>query len=133
MIINNTEMQNLYVVEADLNVRSGPGIEYSIIGGIKKYELVDVQYSTNDFAYIGKGRWVCNRYLERYVDGITNEANWKVTTMYNMNMRSGPGTNYYSKGIIQKGTTVKVIKVKNNWFYVQYKNKKFWLSGLYLK
>ena len=134
MIINNVQMQNLYVVQENLNVRSGPGTSYTIIGGIKQYELVDVKHCLNNFAYIGNGQWVSQRYLERYTDGITQREmkNWKVTTMANLNMRTGPGTQYCKIGIIPKGKTVKVLKQENNWFKVKYKNKVFWLFGQYL-
>lgn len=50
----------------------------------------------------------------------------------NLNVRSGPGTQYCKIGIIPKGKTVKVLKQENNWFKVKYKNKVFWLSGQYL-
>lgn len=134
MIINNVEMQNLYVAQENLNIRSGPGTNYTIIGGCYKYSLVDVQYIDNGFAYIGKGQWICSKYLKRYTDGLEdNMQGWKMTTMHNLNMRKGPGTQYRSLGILKKGKTVEVIKEQNNWFQVKYKNKTFWLSGMYLK
>lgn len=129
MMINNVEIPNLYYVKENLNVRSGPGTSYTIIGGIRKDNLVEVKYSIDGFSYIGRGRWICSRYLEKYTDDIT----WKATTIANLNMRKGPGTQYRSLGILKKGKTVEIIKEQNNWFQVKYKNKTFWLSGMYLK
>ena len=129
-MINNVAVQNLYVVQADcLNIRSGAGINYPITGGIRKNELVNVRYSVNGFSCIGDNKWVCSKYIKKYTDDIC----WKATTMYDMNMRKGPGTEYDKIGLIPKGTTVKVLKEENNWFEVKYGKKVFWLSGAYLK
>ena len=134
MIINDVTVQNLYYTTAHLNVRSGPGVSYSIIGGCYKDSLVDVKYFKDGFSYIGNGRWVCSKYLKRYTDDLTDDMpGWKMTTMYNLNMRTGPGTQYSKIGIIPKDTTVEIIKVRGNWFQARYKNKVFWLSGQYLR
>lgn len=129
MMIDIAVQQNLYVTTENLHMRLGPGIQHESINIMKKGCIVEIYEKVGNWAYLGGGCWCCSDYLEKYQDDIT----WKATTTANLNIRSGPGTNYYSKGILKKGTTVKVIKERNNWFYVQYKNKKFWLSGLYLK
>lgn len=130
MMINNaTVQQNLYYTTANLNVRSGPGTEFTKIGLIPKDELVDVKYTESGFAYIGKGRWVCSRYLAQYTDDLE----WKATTTANLNMRKGPSTQYRSIGILRKGTKVDVLREENGWFEVKWNKKTFWLSGMYLK
>lgn len=129
MMIAQATMQNLYVVETNLNIRSGPGIEFSKVGLMPQYELVDVRYTENGFGYIGEGHWVCMDYLEKYTDGLKP---WKAKTTANLNKRKGPGTNYVSTGILKKGARVTIIGEENGWFKVKFKGKVFWLSGMYL-
>lgn len=128
-MIAQVTIQNLYVVDYNLNIRSGPGTEFTKIGLIPQYELVDVKYVENNFAYLGKGKWVSMDYLSKYTDGLKP---WKAKTTENLNMRKGPGTNYISTGILKKGTRVTVLKEEKGWFNVKYNGKEFWLSGRYL-
>ena len=50
----------------DLNIRSGPGKSYSIIGGLPKGETVDVLEDRDGWSHIidGKEGWVSSTYLE---------------------------------------------------------------------
>ena len=51
-------------------------------------------------------------------------------TTANLNVRTGPGTNYPSVGLLAKGTTVKVVSIKNNWARL---NTGKYVSSLYLR
>ena len=51
-------------------------------------------------------------------------------TTANLNVRTGPGTNYPSVGLLAKGTTVKVVSIRNNWAKL---NTGKYVSSLYLK
>ena len=130
-MINNVivQEQQLYVTTAHLNVRAGAGINYPIVGGYYKGTVIEVLNIKNNWAYLKNGSYVSARYIKKYTD----DEYWKATTIANMNMRKGPGTQYISTGILKKGTTVEILKEQNNWFQVKYKNRVFWLSGMYLK
>ena len=54
-----------YVVTADLlNIRSGPGVNYRIIGALKKGSLVHANTATvNGFRELRAGVWMSARYL----------------------------------------------------------------------
>ena len=93
MIDNNVAIvqeiqQKLYVVTTNLNVRSGAGTNYPIIGGLQKDTLVDVVSINNGWALLRNGTYVSAKYLVKYTDDIK----WKATTTANLNMRNKPTT-----------------------------------------
>lgn len=136
MISNNIAIvqeiqQNLYIVTADsLNVRSGAGINYTIIGGLYKDTLIDVVSINNGWALLRNGTYVCADYICKYIDDLE----WKVTTTARLNLRNKPTTRKsYVITKIPKGTTLDVIKESGGWFKVKYKKYTGWVSGIYLK
>lgn len=49
-----------------------------------------------------------------------------------VNYRTGPGTNYKSKGIIPKGTKLTDVTMQNGWAKVKYKTKTYYIHSKYL-
>lgn len=52
-----------YVITG-LNVRNGPGMEYTIIGVVDKGTLVKEYETKGDWTRIGEGKWVSSKYLD---------------------------------------------------------------------
>jgi len=116
------EDANVYVSSTgsgSLNLRSGPGKEYSVKGYV--YHNSDVteistsgEWSRVKVAATGKTGWI----KTKYIDGTTEElGSGKKTVSCNssLNLRSGPGTNYSVKGTVKNGTTVKVLNTEDDW------------------
>lgn len=49
-----------------------------------------------------------------------------------LNYRTGPGTNYTSKGIIPKGTKLTEVTIQNGWAKIKYKTKTYYVYAKYL-
>ena len=63
----------------------------------------------------------------------TGAVNGYRYTSANINFRNGPGTSYYSKGILNKGTKVYVYDVrKDGWAYIKYNNSYGYIYSNYL-
>lgn len=54
-------------------------------------------------------------------------------TANGLNYRTGPGTNYTSKGIIPKGTKLTEVTIQNGWAKIKYKTKTYYVYAKYLK
>lgn len=54
-------------------------------------------------------------------------------TANGLNYRTGPGTNYTSKGIIPKGTKLTDVTIQNGWAKIKYKTKTYYVYAKYLK
>ena len=53
-------------------------------------------------------------------------------TASGVHYRTGPGTNYKSKGIMPKGTKLTDVTIQNNWAKIKYKTKTYYMSAKYL-
>lgn len=68
---------------------------------------------------------------ETVVEG--GKVTYYEVTANGVNYRTGPGTNYTSKGIIPKGTKLTEVTIQNGWAKVKYKTKTYYVSAKYIK
>jgi len=136
---NNTKL-GVYKVTGDVNVRSGPGTSYKInmelkTGGV--YTIVEIK---NGWGKLKSGAgWVSMNYMKYYSSETSNksQSNTNNTGIYKvtideLNIRSGPGTNYKVVGSIKKNEAYTLVefsgawgKLKSGagWVYVPYMKK----------
>jgi uncharacterized protein YgiM (DUF1202 family) len=114
---------------AALNVRSGPGTNYSVVGQLGKGTKVTVYEVTGGWSRIGTNRWVSSAYLSATAVNTTSTSYTAYTTASTLNIRKGPGTNYKTVGSLKKGSKVTVYETKNGWARIG-DNK--WVSTSYL-
>ena len=112
-----------------VNFRSGPGTNYSSQGIIASGTSITVTDTSNSEWYAvrlsnGSTGYIYAEYISMSTGGSTSngEERSAKTTEY-VNFRSGPGTNYSSKGVIALGTTVTVTDTSNaQWYAVRLSN-----------
>ena len=112
-----------------VNFRSGPGTNYSSQGIIASGTTITVTDTSNSEWYAvrlsnGSTGYIYAEYISTSTGGSTSngEERSAKTTEY-VNFRSGPGTNYNSKGVIALGTTVTVTDTSNaQWYAVRLSN-----------
>ena len=112
-----------------VNFRSGPGTNYSSQGIIASGTTITVTDTSNSEWYAvrlsnGSTGYIYAEYISMSTGGSTGngEERSAKTTEY-VNFRSGPGTNYNSKGVIALGTTVTVTDTSNSeWYAVRLSN-----------
>lgn len=124
------------VTAESLNVRSGPGTNYPVIGGVTKGQKFVPSEAEHNGTWgkiklpNGRTGWVSMQYMKstgncteenNSSSSQTKEENWEgVVTANSLRVRSGAGTNYSQKTSLPKGTKVDVIFETNGWYYVQY-------------
>ena len=100
---------NVKITANVLNVRSGAGTNYSIIGTLKKDKIVTVIDKQNDWVKISDG-WISASYVEKILDvsssdkaiHTSNFTPYKIKVMVDeLNIRKGAGTNYDINGVIK--------------------------------
>lgn len=67
---------------------------------------------------------------ETVVEG--GKVTYYEVTANGLNYRTGPGTNYTSKGIIPKGTKLTDVTIQNGWAKIKYKTKTYYVYAKYL-
>ena len=112
-----------------VNFRSGPGTNYSSQGIIASGTSITVTDTSNSEWYAvrlsnGSTGYIYAEYISMSTGGSTSsrEELSAKTTAY-VNFRSGPGTNYSSKGVIASGTSITVTDTSNaQWYAVRLSN-----------
>ena len=112
-----------------VNFRSGPGTNYSSQGIIASGTSITVTDTSNSEWYAvrlsnGSTGYIYAAYISMSTGGSTSngEERSAKTTAY-VNFRSGPGTNYSSKGVIALGTSITVTDTSNaQWYAVRLSN-----------
>ena len=139
-----TPAQESYRVDANtLNLRQGPGLNYAIIGSLKKGEILEGLAVSADqqWAHVRKTGGVTGWSSLRYLTKIPappppSPTDVEMIVMTDtLNMRSGPGTGYPITGQVHRGETVIYLNASPAWDWVNVKaqgNKIGWCSSRYL-
>ena len=101
------------VAGTQLNVRSGPGTNYDRVKSLNYGDRVNILEQIK----IGETTWACTKdgwismdYV--YVDGTKGEgAGTGTVSGDDVNIRSGPGTAYESKGSVDSGETIEILAI----------------------
>jgi hypothetical protein len=111
-----------------LNVRSGPGQGYGIVGRMDNGTTVYPEKFENGWAYITAPftGWCSASYLKQV--GVAEGGSYWVWADGGLNVRSGPGRDYKSIGMLQDFDVITPVTWENGWAYIE-RPYKGWLSG----
>lgn len=126
---NITFAATLKVVNTNsLNVRSGAGTKYRVLGKLTKDTKISIISESNDwskFTYTKKTAYVNSKYL-------INSSTTKYVNTDSLNVRSGPGTRYKILGKLKINTKINIISENNGWSKFTYNGKTAYVSSEYL-
>ena len=143
---NATPTSTMYTTpEIGLNLRKGPGTNYSVIRTLSKGTAVTVHSSSNGWSKIsanGVEGYVSTSFLSS-TNPSTNSStsnettSTPTTTMYvtpdaGLNLRKGAGTSYSVIKTLSKGTAVTVHSSSNGWSKVSVNGVEGYVSTSYL-
>lgn len=99
-----------------VNVRSGPGINYTVDGNLLKDTEVQILQSQDEWYKISKGSltgWVSKSFLEvKQLEQVKVIGN-------PVNLRSGPGTTYDIVGQVKEGDVLTLLGSSGEWYQVR--------------
>ncbi len=109
------------VIDGSLNLRSGPGTNYSIVALMPNGATVTVTgASTNGFYPVTYGN-LSGYAAGQYLSFGSTPTQTATVIDGSLNLRSGPGTNYSIVALMPNGATVTITGAQQNGFYpVQY-------------
>lgn len=99
-----------------VNLRSGPGTQYELVGTLSKDTRVEVIQSRNGWQQIQYGDvqgWITGEYLT-----VTQSPKLQVTGDM-VNLRSGPGANYPKVGQAKKGEILTLVDTCDQWYQIR--------------
>ena len=124
----NTSVLGYAVVDlGSLNVRSGPGTNYDAVGTVSNGDRFAYFQTSGNWLRIKNG-WISKNYS--YIEGTTaDDAMTGTVTSTELNIRTGPDTEYKSNGSLKKGDSVNILAQVNGWGYTE----KGWISLKYVE
>lgn len=116
-----TSTNMVTITGGSVNIRKGPSTSYDIL---------KVAHKGDKFERVDATGWACIKYndavcwaSEKYISNGTSTAN-------SLNIRKGPGTNYISVGLVNKGYIFDLIDT-NGWVPILINSIVYWVSGKY--
>ncbi|MGV0027537.1 SH3 domain-containing protein, partial [Phormidesmis priestleyi] len=104
-----------------VNIRSGPGTNYAIVGGLGNGARVSTFGSSNGWLRVNGG-WISSAFTNGGSGGGSgggsNTGTVTITAGSGVNIRSGPGTNYAIVGGLGNGARVSTFGSSNGWLRV---------------
>jgi len=144
----NTMSVPVTVTSSGVNIRKGPGTNYTIVGSVNKGDKITITATASGSGYewgkFSKG-WIVLDYTsygkgeeepeEEEPETTTPAETQQGTIQVNgsLNIRSGPGTGYASVGSYANGTKVEILEQKTVGSMVWGKTNKGWISMQYVK
>ncbi|WP_171016648.1 N-acetylmuramoyl-L-alanine amidase [Pseudalkalibacillus caeni] len=129
LVVFAAENGEVNVSVSNLQVRSGPGLSYDVIGKVDKNETFSVIDRQKDWIKIklksGRNGWIAGWLTEN----STSEQDTVTPKIKNLNVRKGPGTNYGLLGKIQPNDKYSVITSTDSWVKISYKGRDAWVAG----
>ncbi|MDR3364458.1 MAG: SH3 domain-containing protein [Clostridiales Family XIII bacterium] len=123
-----------------LNVRSGAGTAYAVIGSLKHGSTVTIESESGSWyklTYSGKTAYVSKAYISDTAPSATPAAPAAKTGTVNaaagLNVRSGAGTNYKIIGGLKHGSTVTIASQSGSWYKIKYGVADGWVSASFVK
>lgn len=109
-----------YVGNSGLNVRSGPGTDYTKVGALPSGTRITVyqEKQSNGMTW-GRidpddGKWVCLNYITKKSGSSSDLGTGTVTSQTGLNVRSGAGTNYKITSQLRSGSKVTILERKTS-------------------
>ncbi|NDJ19303.1 SH3 domain-containing protein [Myxacorys almedinensis] len=107
------------VTASGLNIRSGPGTGYAVIGGLSNGQTVEVSDVSGGWYRLSSGGWIASNYTSASGTGgggAPIDLRVRVTGSV-VNVRNGPGTGYSLNGRpLYLGEVVRVVRSSGGWY-----------------
>ena len=137
--------KTVYVTASALNVRSGAGTSYSVIGSLSKGKAASVVGTSGNWYKIKYGSGyghISASYTSAKAPSSstsntppttsTSSGKTYYSTTAGLNVRSGPGTSYASKGTLSYGQAVSVVDSSSYWYKIKFGSGYGYVGSKYL-
>ena len=146
--ISNTSASGLGKViniSSSLNIRSGAGIGYSIVGALYNGATVNIIEKVGDWYHINHNEvngYVSAQYLQEVNANEpeqtpeptpVSKAGKVVNISSSLNIRSGAGTGHSIVGTLHNGAIVNIIEKSGDWYHINHNGVNGYVSAQYLQ
>lgn len=122
---------NVLVNGDTVNIRTGPGLSYTIVTKVKENDVLTVMDEEGDWIKVktssNKIGWIANWLIKSEQVTATKNQTVKITEN-GLRVRSAAGTTNKVLGTLQKGETYNVLQVKDGWIQINSPYGNGWIS-----
>lgn len=115
-----------------INVRSGPGTNYSVVGKLKVNDQVKYLGASGSWAKIEYNGTVAYAFAKYLKSAGSTTSGDKLYATTGVNVRSGPGTSYAKLGTLTKDQQVTKLGSSGKWMKIAYGSGYAYVHGQYL-
>ena len=138
-ISHPNSLQNGVTTVDSLNIRSGPGTRYPVVGRLYNGYSVTVTETKDGWGRIQEG-WICLDYVKRTGSadsssavspsaGPIRENSNVIVTADRLNIRANAGTGYQVVGQLTNGQGATILEIRNGWGRI----REGWISLNYVR
>ena len=132
-------------ISSSLNIRSGAGIGYSIVGALYNGATVNIIEKVGDWYHINHNEvngYVSAQYLQEVNANEpeqtpeptpVSKAGKVVNISSSLNIRSGAGTGHSIVGTLHNGAIVNIIEKSGDWYHINHNGVNGYVSAQYLQ
>lgn len=130
----NSSGQTVIVDSPTLNVRSGPGLTYSLIGELKSGQELQVLDRSDEWLQVsvdGETGWVAS-WLTKSADSRSTENKTIVSRVDSLNIRSSPSITSAAIGKLRSGDLAKLVEYQGEWASIIVDGMEGWVHTTYI-
>ena len=132
--IAEAETQSVIVNPKLINIRSGPGLTYAVIGSLKKGDRVNILATSDDWLQINVGNekgWIAS-WLVSPSDKSATTSSTIVSRVDGLNIRSGPSVGSAILGRLNAGDEAIMTSRDESWAQVVVNGTNGWVHADYI-
>ncbi|WP_369899474.1 SH3 domain-containing protein [Bacillus manliponensis] len=132
---------NYTVNVSSLSVRTGPSTSHTVLGSVRKGQVVQVTGEVQDWLKINYGGQVAYISKDYVSKGGSNEGHNNITVQTDgtyvvnatsLRVRTGPATYHSVIGGVVNGQTLQVTGAQNSWFKINHNGRTGYVSSQYV-
>lgn len=118
-----------------LNIRSGPGLSYDVIGQLKRDESIEIVSSSDDWYqidYKGKEGWVASWLIQSGSDDTQTSSQEVISQANGLNFRASPSTEAMIISKLDSGDRASFISQQGEWMNINFNGENGWVHEQYV-
>ncbi|WP_243290663.1 SH3 domain-containing protein [Bacillus sp. FJAT-47783] len=131
------ETKTATVLGDSVNIRTGPGLSYSVKASAKYGETYPIIGSKGGWVKLqlknGSSGWIAGWLVSQKTIQASNDSLGEVKSVATgLRVRTGPGTSFSISGYFPKGEKAKAIEKQANWVKISYRGSTGWVYSKYI-
>lgn len=123
-----SELTSIKITAQNANVRDDPSMDGSVVGTIPNAKIVTIFKNDGNWKKLLFDLPTTYKWTHESNTAATEEFNTRIRSK-NANIRTGPGTENNSVGLLPFYTNIHVLETRRGWYKIRHEGQTVWLAG----